>query len=106
MKEKSKKYLKTKNSCVKNGLTCLNCGSTQLILYLPKKKTTVDIDIFPLNSGKLMGAKILPILICMSIAINLVFYKILLHLIRYKIVKYSNLYIKSLDETSYCTVTC
>ena len=56
-----------------------------------KNKTTIDTDIFPLNLGELMGANpTLPDLICMSIAINLVFYKILLHHIRYKIDKYSN----------------
>ena len=52
-KKRAKKYLKTKNLCVKNGLTCLNCGSTQLNFYLPKKKKkiTIDTNIFPLNSG-------------------------------------------------------
>ena len=58
-----------------------------------------------MNLGELMGANpTLPDLICMSIAINLVFYKILLHHIRDKIDKYSNFYIKSLDETSYCNL--
>ena len=37
-KEKSKKYLKTKNLCVKNGLTCLNCGQPNSTFICQKKK--------------------------------------------------------------------
>ena len=37
-KKRAKKYLKTKNLCVKNGLTCLNCGQPNSTFICQKKK--------------------------------------------------------------------